>query len=358
MTQTIKQLKTLLRKLDQYGHAIDTPSTNPTLPTLGTKLALLCLSCAVIVYLALFNPLGVTPDYAGYIASFDRARQQSWSQMLSSPRAWEPGFMALVFLLAKAIEANSWVFLLIVAFASSFKVGLLYRISSPIAFLLAMVLFFFKYFPLQDYNQLRGAIAISFLMLVYYQWIWKGNLWLAILFSVFSVSFHYLALALLPFILLAKHPITSKKIFVVVGGLLFCLALWTLSTVIVAYAAIGIPGLNDYMTRFKPATSSYLSPVLYPELILCTISLIFWNDCTENMKRVVGIQMMGFAIFYGFFEFDVIAIRLREAFSILWLFYLADYSRTTPRLRLATVTFVLMNIAVGSYLFYFSNYLK
>lgn len=76
------------------------------------------------------------------------------------------------------------------------------------------------------------------------------------------------------------------------------------------------------------------------------------------MKRVVAIQMMGFAIFYGFFNSEVIAIRLREAFSIFWLFYLADYSRTTPRLRLAVVTFVLMNITLGSYLFYFSSYLK
>ena len=358
----INKFKALLLKLDAYGHGPDchglaTSSTNAPQTTSLAKLTTLCAILAIIAYLALFNPFGVTPDYPPYIASFDWARQASWSQVFPNPNSWEPGFMLLVFMLAKAIAANSWVFLFTVAFASSIKLGLLYKIASPIAFFLAMVLFFFKYFPLQDYNQLRGAIAISFLMLVYYQWIWQDNLKLAILFSVCAVCFHYLALAVLPFIFFVKHRKFLKRS----GPLLVFAVLIALSLgagyVLLQYLAPLIPRLS-IQSYLAPATSSLLSPVFYPEVLLLAVSLLFWNDCTSNMKRVVAIQMMGFAIFYGFFDFEVIAIRLREAFSIFWLFYLVDYSRTTPRLRLAVVAFVLMNIALGSYLFYFSNYLK
>lgn len=356
MTQTINQLKALLVKLDQYGHGIAASSTTVEVSTSATKLATLFFSCAVIIYLASLNPLGVPPDYSPYITSFDWARQARWQQVFRNSKAWEPGFMALVFLLAKTIAANSWVFLLIVTFASSFKVGLLYKIASPIAFMLAMILFFFKYFPLQDYNQLRGAIALSFVMLVYYQWTWKDDLQLALLFSVCAVSFHYLALALLPFVFLAKHQAFLQKSRLLLLTLLFLCFLLIGGYVVLEYLAPIIPRLAN--RGLAPATSSYLSPVLYPEVLLLAISLVFWTDCTQNMKRVITLQLIGLSIFYGFFDFHVIPIRLREAFSIFWLFYLADYSRTTPRLRLATVAFVLMNIALGSYLFYFSDYFR
>ena len=353
----IKNLSALLQKLDAYGHEPNTAVTSTRQPTSATKLTTLIASFALIAYLTLFNPMGVTPDYAGYVASFDWARQATWPRVYPNQYNWEPGFMLTVFLLAKAIAANSWVFLLIVTFASSIKVGLMYKIASPIAFLLAMVLFFVKYFPLQDYNQLRGAIAISFLMLVYYQWIWNDNLKFALVFSVCAVCFHYLALAVLPFIFIVKHRVfLSRSRQLLIFALLLSLMLGA-GYVLLQYLAPLIPRLS-VQSYLAPATSSYLSPVFYPEVFLLLISLLWWNDCTPNMKRVVGIQLLGFAIFYGFFNFEVIAIRLREAFSIFWLFYLADYSRTTPRLRLATVAFVLMNIALGSYLYYFSTYLK
>ena len=120
-----------------------------------------------------------------------------------------------------------------------------------------------------------------------------------------------------------------------------------------------IPRLGFYIgSGTQPAVSSYLSPVFYPEFFLLAVSAFFWKDCTDNMKRVVALQLVGFAIFYGFFEFGAIGTRIREAFSVFWLFYVADFSRVTTHLKAAILVFVLMNIALGSYLFYFSDFLK
>lgn len=323
------------------------------------KLIVLCLCTLAIVYFSLAQPLGVPRDYAPYIASFDSSRAAEWSKVISSQHSWEPGFMLVIFLLAKAIPDNVYVFLCIVLFASAFKLALLYSLSSAIGYALAMVLFFFKYFPLQDFNQLRGALAIGFLMLVYYQWTMRGNLWLAVVFSTCAVLFHYLAAAVLPFLFLASNPLVLRRLYAFGFGILLFGLIATSEHYALPYLAEAIPRLRFYIGGdATPAVSSFLSPVFYPEFFLLAVSAFFWKDCTDNMKRVVALQMVGFAIFYGFFEFGAIGTRIREAFSVFWLFYVADFSRVTVHLKTAILVFVLMNIALGSYLFYFSDYLK
>lgn len=323
------------------------------------KLIVLCLCTIAIVYFSLAQPLGVPRDYAPYIASIDHARAVGWSQIFSSKHSWEPGFMLVIFMLAKAIPDNIYVFLCIVLFASAFKLALLYGVSSALGYSLAMVLFFFKFFPLQDFNQLRGAIAIGFLMFVYYQWTVKEKLWSAVSLGICAVLFHYLAAAVLPFLFLAKNQLALRKLTVFGFGLLLFGLIAVSEHFALPYLAEVIPRLRFYISSgAQPAVSSYLSPVFYPEFFLLAVSAFFWKDCTDNMKRVVALQMVGFAIFYGFFEFGAIGTRIREAFSVFWLFYVADFSRVTVHLKTAILVFVLLNIALGSYLFYFSDYLK
>jgi hypothetical protein len=192
--------------------------------------------------------------------------------------------------------------------------------------------------------------------LVYYQWVLKANLWLALVFAICAVSFHYLAAAVLPFLFLVKHRFALDKRHALGLGVLLLLAIVLGKYLLFHYLVPIVPRFGG-QTRLMDATSSYFSPVFYPEFFLIFLSLVFWKDCTDNMKRVIGLQFAGFAIFYGFFEHAVISIRLREVFSVFWLFYVADYSRVTANLRAGIVIFVLLNIALGSYLFYFSGYL-
>jgi len=320
------------------------------------KSVILLLSTTLIGYFAFFNPLGVTPDYPPYIKFFEWASTATISQA-TGYHAWEPGFTTLGFMLAKVLPNSGYVFLSVVLIASAFKLCLLYKLSSPVAYGLAMILFFFKFFPLQDYNQLRGAIAIGFLMLVYYQWVWKEHLWFAIFFAVCAACFHYLSMAVLPFLFLVRHRLALSRMYVVGFGLLLFVAIAAGKYIFVKYLAGVIPRLNS-QTHLMDATNSYLSPVFYPEYFLIALSFIFWKDLTVNMKRVFALQIMGFAIFYGYFDHAVISIRLREVFSVFWLFYVVDYSKVVVGVRASIVVFVLLNIALGSYLFYFSDYLR
>jgi len=318
------------------------------------KYILLFVSLGIVAYLAILNPLGVSPDYAGYVYLSE------WMRVTKNtvPFAYEPGFKILVLLLVTVIAVDALVFSSIVFISSAFKLFFLFRLASPIAFFLAIVLFFFKYFPLQNYNQVRIAIALGFLMLAYYYIVLSKNLWLAIIFSFVSVLFHYSTLAVFPVLFLLHFKSSINKNYVLgFSGLVF-LGLTVASYFVVHYLMGVIPRLGSYAGIFYPAVSSPLSPVFYPEFFLIAVSLVLWADLTDNMKKVVALQLVGFAIFYGLYEFGVIGTRLREAIAIFWLFYVAEFSKMTINLKRATVVFVLMNIALGSYLFYFSDYFK
>ena len=347
MVRQVRQVRTSLTNLE----ALLSWDGQPWL-----KSVILLLSATLISYLALFNPWGVTPDYAPYMQFFEWASTATISQV-TGYHAWEPGFTTLGFMLAKVLPNSGYVFLSVVLIASAFKLCLLYKLSSPVAYGLAMVLFFFKFFPLQDYNQLRGAIAIGFLMLVYYQWVWKEHLWFAILFAVCAASFHYLSMAVLPFLFLVGHRLALSRVCAVGFGALMLLLIVVSDYLLVQHLATFVPRLISY-AGVHPAANSYLSPVLYPEFFLIAVSVIFWKDLTANMRRVVTLQFVGFAIFYGLFDFASISSRLREVFSVFWLFYVVDYFKVTVGVRASIVAFVLLNIALGSYLFYFSSYLR
>lgn len=319
------------------------------------KLMVLYLSAALVAYIAFLNPIGVSPDYQVYVDFFDCVRFYG----ISMPYAYEPGFKVLILLLAGVLPTNTLAFSVVVLITSSFKLVLLYRLhASYVAYALAMVLFFFKFFPLQDYNQVRIALALGLLMLTYYYLIIKPYYWLAVLFAFVSVFFHYSVLALIPFVFALKFDLAIKRKYIFGATAAVFLGLATSAYVVIHILMNVIPRLDSYADIFYHAVSSPLSPVFYPEFFLLVVSIYFWDDLTDNMKRIVGLQLVGFAIFYGLYDFGVIGTRLREAISIFWLFYVADFSRVTLQLKAAIGLFVLMNVALGSYLFYFSNFLS
>lgn len=243
-------------------------------------------------------------------------------------------------------------------FSSLFKIFILFRVAlSFTAYALCLILFFFKFFPLQDYNQVRISLALSLLILAYYLFTINNNK-IVIFFGLLAVLFHYSILALIALLYALKFDLVTRKKYILGATAAVFLGLAASGYVVIHILMNVIPRLGSYAGSFYPAVSSPLSPVFYPEFFLLVASIYFWDDLTNNMKRIVGLQLVGFAIFYGLYEFGVIGTRLREAIFIFWLFYVADFSRVTLQLKVAIGLFVLMNVALGSYLFYFSNFLR
>lgn len=315
----------------------------------------LFFSLLVLVFFAFFNPLGVAPDYQGYIHFIQWSRQNSLINVLRSP--FEPGFDLVVLVLINILKSNEFVFSCIVVLSAGSKLLFFNKISSNIAYASIFILFFFKFFPLQDINQVRAAISLSFLIFGYYFFI-KNNTKLFLIMSCAAIFFHYSAapIAIIIYVLRFNFVLNRKLIFLYSFGAFILLTL--LSGLIVYSLANVVPRLSSYLGGFAPAVKNPFSPVFFPEFFLLAVSVYLWSDLTDNMKRIVGLQLIGFAIFYGLYNFGVIGARLREAISIFWLFYLVDFSRVNFKLKSAIVVFVLMNIALGSYLFYFSNFFR
>jgi len=50
-------------------------------------------------------------------------------------------------------------------------------------------------------------------------------------------------------------------------------------------------------------------------------SLMNWKKLSPLMKRIIFIELIGMSFFYGCIKFGVIAHRVRELFSVFWVFF-------------------------------------
>ena len=72
------------------------------------------------------------------------------------------------------------------------------------------------------------------------------------------------------------------------------------------------------------------------------------------MRRVVLVEIIGMAIFYGGIDFPVIAHRTREFYIVFWVLFVADGVRQNGN-KLLTYSFVFICIIFYSYVFIFSK---
>ena len=84
------------------------------------------------------------------------------------------------------------------------------------------------------------------------------------------------------------------------------------------------------------------------------ISMLQWSKLTEVMKRVILLQLIGLGFFYGALDFAVIAHRIREFYSVFWLFFVAEglVRRETQGL---TFSMAMVSIFYYAYVFIFSG---
>ena len=75
-----------------------------------------------------------------------------------------------------------------------------------------------------------------------------------------------------------------------------------------------------------------------------------WGRLTLLMKRIVLVEIIGMAIFYGAIEFAVVAHRMREFYSVLWVLFVADGLQIKST-KLITSGFILACIIFYSYIF-------
>jgi len=318
--------------------------------TLKSKRFYLILLLALTGFLlSTFQIFGNSPDYKNYEIFFDLLRQNGL--YVIGEYRFEPGFTFFSLILTALFTSNALVYGLIVAAVLLMKGWAINAYSSSKLVIIVVVMFYFaRYFPLHELTQLRAAGAIGFMMVAAI-FIWRGNLLLGLLACALAAMFHMSAAAIIPalFIYPAKHwqnIAIGICVFILVflfGGLLTYL----LGNHLAVFAAYQVHGFGDY-------APNPLSPTLLLDWTMIVIALIMWSKLSLLMKRIVFMQIIGMAIFYGAMDFPVISHRIREFYSVFWVFFVADGLRLKD-MRFPIAGFISASILLYSYLFIFSG---
>jgi hypothetical protein len=120
----------------------------------------------VLLYLIIFSlikPIGFAPDYFQYIYYFDEVRNDGLDYIFGY--RFEVGFGLLVYISTIITTSSSLVYSFLVGLSSFIKIYIISLYSKQMGWFLAILLFIFKYFLLQDNNQLRAALSIGFVLL-------------------------------------------------------------------------------------------------------------------------------------------------------------------------------------------------
>jgi hypothetical protein len=306
----------------------------------------------VAALIAMLQPFGYSPDYLQYDYFFDQLRLDYVYQLKES--RFEIGFLHLSYLFTEIFQKNIHVYGAFVLVAMGFKVYFGGKFSAKNYAWIFLFYYIFKFFPLHELTQLRAAMAASFLVVVFYC-ISNGRYWLSLAFSLVAVSFHNSAALVLPFFFLPAAYLTRWRI--VWAGLVLYVFCYFISDYLVGFLADRIFVFEAYLNDgMESRRSAAFSPVFYPEFFMIALSFVFWSELSDVMKKILAIEILGFAIFYGFIDLGVVAVRGRELFSVFWIIFVAQFPFAKKHIRAGIIIFVFSSVILAIYLYLFLDF--
>lgn len=312
-------------------------------PTLGLASLFVAIACFFIAYAQLY---GESSDYARYETFFRMLRQNP-----DLDTRFEIGFVFLSRAFVWLISDNSIVYALIVGAAVFSKMHLLSRYSTNLlVFLFCSIVFLLRFLPHHELTQLRLSVSLVFLLAAYVFFDMRS--WVKFsLACFFAVLFHNSAILCVPVFFIR----TDKRwvAMAVVGA-------------VYAVVAVGVDIVYRALGDFLSVVSIYdeegfgddlrpFSATILLDLFMISFGVANWKKISSSMKHVLMFQMVGLAIFYGAFDFGVIAQRGREYFTVLWLVYIAQAFRCDRVVSISAVVFGVFSMVLYTYIFIFSG---
>lgn len=304
---------------------------------------------AAMFFFAFLKFFEGSPDYIQYESFFELAR---FDLAQALERRFEPGFRYLSLLLANFFDSNEFVYALFVVFSICLKMRIIKLLSSGIWFYIAAIFIVIRFSPLHEFTQIRASISIGLCFFVFYYFQIERNRSAAIFFSLIAVSFHYSSIIVLPFL---YFPVLkrSQAVFLAIFIYFF---LFLSSKFLSSFFYEVIFGGEYNPLENQGVKYNLFSPVFFPEYFLIFFGLFFWNGLNELMKKILVLEIMSFSIFYSLSDYQTLAVRAREFFSVFWVFFIAQAYSVSPVLKLFVFKFFLMSIFLGYYLFFYLNF--
>lgn len=299
--------------------------------------------------LSISQIFGESPDYENYTIFFDLLREEGWGAVYSY--RFEPGFKIFAFALISLFDSSLLVFSVFVAVIMLMKVWTIHLVStSRTIFFIVVGFYFVRYFSLYELTQLRAAFAIAFLMAAAV-FFWHGNRFYGLLTCIAAISFHMSAIAVIPALFIKS---TNRRNVILLGVGIYLIVL-SVSSLIADFLPDYISVFSNYQTTgFGDVEVNQFSIALILDWLVIVTSIILWGKLSLIMKQIVILEVIGMAIFYGAIDFPVVAHRIREFYSVFWIFYVAD-GLDRKFVNIPVAGFVVASMGLYSYLFVFSG---
>ena len=292
--------------------------------------------------LSITQLFGQSPDYLDYSNFFDLTRSEGLN--IFNVTRFEPGFSFIAFVLTTLSHSNVVVYSWIVTTSLLIK-GWTIRAysSSQKIFVFVAAFYLIRYFPLHELTQLRAALSIALIMSGS-MLLWRGYLLYGIVICGLALLFHMSSAAIIPTLFLRP---TRRWQVVTIAFVLFFFTTAVLNY-ITGYIADFVAILDSYQRDgFGEEAPNPYSIQLLIDWVMIFVSLVMWSKLSSLMRRVVLLQLIGMAIFYGGIDFPVIAHRIREFYSVFWVFFLID------GMRLKSTRLLSYGFAFVAIVFYF-----
>lgn len=294
---------------------------------------------------------GYSQDYHNYDRFFNLAR--IYINDVTNVHRFEPGFAYFSKILILMFSDNSTVYSVMVFLCVLFKINIMSRLShGTMFFVMSIVLYLMRFFPLHELTQLRAAAAIVFLSFSFYCRVDRKYYW-ALFWGGVAFVFHYSSAIMLPFIFLPELKVRQ----LVIASILSFSFVTLFSDQIIGASAGYFSSIDSSLNSVIESDGlKPYSPILIPEYFILIFSVFNWYRITPVMRIVVSIEVFGLIIGIGLNDLQVLAVRSHELFIYFWIFYVAQSGACDKYIRVASIIFVVLMSLVGAYSFFYGDF--
>jgi len=302
----------------------------------------------VIFACAFFQILGESQDWQNYDSFFDLLRSEGIGVFEFS--RFEPGFVIVSLFLVDLFSSNLVVYAVIAASVMFLKCWIINQfVLEWQIFFLAVLFYLARFAPLHELTQIRVACSSSFLLLAFVL-LTRGNLRGGITACVAALVFHSSAICIIPFLFI--HT-SSRRNAIIVCAVFFIGALLSIN-LILNYFQDSINVVMVYQTvGFGDEMPNPLSSGIMLDWAMILTGLLLWDRISPVMKHILFIELVGMSFFYSSLDFAIISHRIRELFSVFWIFFAAEGLKQELLIRDILIVFVISNILLYVYLYFF-----
>jgi hypothetical protein len=292
-------------------------------------------------------------DFQNYSRYFDVVRNASIEDLLLG--RIEPLFVVLVAFLTRLTPSDVLTYWLLLLISLELKLLVIAGRASLSRWTTWAVICFYllRFFPLHELTQIRASIALAIALLAFDR-VGSRFTWPLM---IAALLIHYSMLTLVPFFLMLKFLEKKPGSYVKHEKTIWYVTI--LAAIVVAiYAA---PAIDEF-ARFFTVLRIYqyegfgtdirlLNAAVLTDLFGLLTAFAVVTRMRLRTRFWVYVQFAGVITFFAFHAFPIVAYRLREVISILWLFYVLDAFQDRAVVRWHAAAFIVVCIPTWAYIF-------